>query len=155
VGARVVTGYDLEIENGGSIHIGDDVSISSRALLSSRKGGEIRVADNCFFGHNVKIVSDRARIVIGEDCLVAENVSIRAGNHGIRAETLIRLQENTAENISIGKDVWIGSGVVVLAGSNIADGCVIGANSVVRGFTEANTIYAGAPIRKIGLRSKD
>ena len=153
VGERVVAGYGLEVDNSGSISVGDDVSISCRALLSCYSGGAINIARNCFFGDNVKVVSERASISIGEDCLIAENVSIRASNHGIRAGTLIRLQQNVVADITIGKDVWIGCGTTVLAGALIADGCVIGANSVVRGVTEPNAIYAGSPIQKIGHRA--
>jgi acetyltransferase-like isoleucine patch superfamily enzyme len=155
VGARVVTGHGLEVDNHGFISIGDDVSICGRTLLSCGAGGSIGIGRNSFLGFNVIVASDRASISIGEDCLIAENVSIRAGNHGTKAGTLIRLQQNNVADISIGKDVWIGCGVAVLAGSSIADGCVIGANSVVRGETEPNSIYAGAPIRRVGLRGQE
>jgi acetyltransferase-like isoleucine patch superfamily enzyme len=133
--------------------IGDDVSISCRALLSCYRGGVINIGRNCFFGDNLKVVSERANISIGEDCLVAENVSIRASNHGTTVGTPIRLQQNIVADITIGRDVWIGCGTTVLAGSLIADGCVIGANSVVRGTTEPNAIYAGSPAQKIGYRA--
>lgn len=153
VGARVEAGFDLGVDNAGFVSIADDVSFANGVRLSCYQGGSITVGRNCFFGDAVKIVSDRANIVIDDDCLVAEQVSIRAGNHGTKAGALIRSQPNTVSDISIGKDVWIGKGVTVLAGSRIADGCVIGANSVVMGSTEPNTIYAGVPIRKVTVRA--
>lgn len=155
VGAKVEAGFDLGIDNAGFISIADDVSFSNGVRLSCYRGGSVKIGRNCFFGDAVKIVSDRANIWIDDDCLVAEQVSIRAGNHGIKAGMLIRSQPNTVSDIWIGKDVWIGKGVTVLAGSRIADGCVIGANSVVTGSTEPNTVYAGAPIRKITVRSQE
>ncbi len=155
VGARVEAGFDLGIDNAGFISLADDVSFSNGVRLSCYQGGSIKIGRNCFFGDAIKIVSDRANIWIDDDCLVADQVSIRAGNHGIKAGMLIRSQPNTVSDIWIGKDVWIGKGVTVLAGSRIADGCVIGANSVVRGSTDLNTIYAGAPIRKVTLRSQE
>jgi acetyltransferase-like isoleucine patch superfamily enzyme len=155
VGAGVTAGRDLEIYNDGLIKIGDQVSMASRVLLSSYRGGSIRIGEHSFLGDNVKIVSERANVSLGDGCLIAENVSIRASNHGTRSGTPMRLQPNDAADISIGNDVWIGHGVMVLAGSSIADGCVVGANSVVRGVTEPNTIYAGVPIRKIRSRSDE
>lgn len=155
VGARVEAGYDLCVDNAGFISIADDVSFSNGARLSCYRGGSIKIGSHCFFGDAIKIVSERANVWIDSDCLVAEQVSIRASNHGIKAGVLIRSQPNTVSDIWIGKDVWIGKGVTVLAGSRVADGCVIGANSVVTGSTEPNTIYAGAPIRKVGQRSQE
>jgi lipopolysaccharide O-acetyltransferase len=57
-----------------------------------------------------------------------------------------RLLTSTGE-VHIGRNVWLGDGVVVLAGSNIGDGAIIGANSVVAGTIPANSIAAGAPAR--------
>ena len=155
VGARVAAGFDLGIDNAGFVSIADDVSFSNGVRLSCYAGGSIKIGKHCFVGDAVKIVSDRANIWIDDDCLVAEQVSIRAGNHGTKSGELIRSQPNAVNDIWIGKDVWIGKGVAVLAGSHIADGCVIGANSVVMGRTEPNAIYAGAPIRKIAMRSQE
>lgn len=153
VGINVSVGKDLMIDNTGQVRIGNDVSIMSRCLISSYEGGSVRVGDNCFIGDNCKIVSDKANIVIGDDCLIAEDVVIRASNHGTQLGVLMRLQKNVVGDIQIGRDVWICRGVTVLAGAMVADGCVIGANSVVLGRTEINTIYAGVPIRKIKTRS--
>ena len=155
VGARVEAGFDLSIDNAGLISVADDVSFSNGVRLTCYRGGSIKIGGHCSFGDAVRIVSERANIWIDDDCLVADQVSILASNHGMKAGVLIRSQPNTASDIWIGKDVWIGKGVAVLAGSRIADGCVIGANSVVIGNTEPNTIYAGAPIRKIGMRSQE
>ncbi len=57
---------------------------------------------------------------------------------------------------TIGDNVFIGPGARVLGGITIADGIVIGANSVVtKSFYEPNTIIAGAPARKISDRGSD
>ncbi len=100
------------------------------------------------------VASDVGNILIDDDCLIAENVSIRASNHNTEIGVPIRCQTNVVKDIRIGRDVWIGKGAMILAGSQIADGCIIGANSVVRGSTEPNTIYAGVPIRKIKMRGE-
>lgn len=152
IGDNIYIGRDLLVDNAGNISIANNVSILNHCLLSSYQNGSIHVGENCFLGDNCKIVSERANIWIDDDCLIAEGVSIRASNHGTKAGVLIRLQKNSVSDIWIGKDVWIGKGATILAGSIVADGCIIGANSVVRGRTEANTIYAGVPIKKIKIR---
>lgn len=52
----------------------------------------------------------------------------------------------------IGHDVWIGCGAFVKKGVCVADGCVVGANSVLGHDTEPYGIYAGSPARLIRLR---
>lgn len=58
----------------------------------------------------------------------------------------------SCKGIIIEDDVWIGAGVKVLDGVTIAQGCVIGANSVVTKSTEPYGIYVGVPARKIKSR---
>ena len=50
----------------------------------------------------------------------------------------------------VGPDIWLGSGVIVLA--NIGQGCVIGAGSVVTRDTPDRAVAVGAPARVIKYR---
>ena len=47
----------------------------------------------------------------------------------------------------IGNNVWLADGVVVTPGSNIGEGCIIGANSVVVGHIPPYTMALGIPAR--------
>ncbi len=55
----------------------------------------------------------------------------------------------SAAPVRIGDNVWIGDGVAVLAGADIGDGCVLGANSVVTGPIPPRTIAVGSPARPV------
>ena len=55
--------------------------------------------------------------------------------------------------IKIGNDVWIGANCVILDGSVIPNGCVIGAGTIVRGRLEEYNVYCGNPIKKISERT--
>lgn len=65
--------------------------------------------------------------------------------------------------IIVGDNVFIGQNSIVLPGTVIGANCVVGAGSVVRGKLEANSVYAGVPVRRIkdlsdyrdGLLSRD
>jgi acetyltransferase-like isoleucine patch superfamily enzyme len=86
---------------------------------------------------------------------VAENVSIRDGNHQFKANPHFRLQETIAAPIEIGEGSGIGAGSVVLMGAKIAKGAFIGANSIVtkKSQIEENGIYAGNPLKFITKRN--
>lgn len=49
----------------------------------------------------------------------------------------------------IGNNVFIGWGATILGGSHIGDNVIIGANSVVSGNVDSNSVYAGNPARKL------
>lgn len=67
-------------------------------------------------------------------------------------EELGRMQQNYNEKVSIGNDVWIGRGAVVLSGVTIGNGAVVGANSVVTSDVPDYAIVAGAPAKLIRYR---
>ena len=108
LGENVTAGRGLYITNNGEISIGDNVSFANDAFLSTYAGGKLSIGSDCFFGDNCKIVTDRTTVSIGDDCLVAEHVSIRASNHGIKQGSIIRNQKNSVSPVFIGNDVWIG-----------------------------------------------
>jgi acetyltransferase-like isoleucine patch superfamily enzyme len=133
IGDNVTIGYDItfEIFRSGSLSVGDFVKFTQNILISS--GCEIRIGEYTLFG---------------------ENVSIRDGDHNSFVGEPITFQSSTYLPVYIGKDVWIGAGCFILKGSNIPDGVIVGANSVVlkSAQLENNCIYAGSPARKIGTR---
>lgn len=88
-------------------------------------------------------------IRIGEGSLFSNNIEIHSTDyHGIYNKNGERI--NPDKNIVIGRYVWIGMGSKVLKGTEIPDGVVVGAGSVVSGkFVEENTIIAGNPAKII------
>lgn len=51
--------------------------------------------------------------------------------------------------ITIGNDVWVAGGAIILPGVTIGDGCTIGAGSVVTRNVESYTVVAGNPAKVI------
>lgn len=152
VGSGVTARPGLFIHNGGKVVIGRNVSFGSGVDIACYPGGSVTIGDDVFVGNGCVIAAAGARIVIGSDCLIAEGVSVRAGDHGLAKDRPMRLQPVDLADVSVGRDVWLAKGVTVLAGSRLADGCVIAANAVARGETEPFGIYAGVPIKKVGER---
>jgi lipopolysaccharide O-acetyltransferase len=96
-------------------------------------------------------------VSIGNDVLVGSKVHITDHNHGrYEGEDGISSPLDPPASrplhgapVRIGNRVFLADGVVVLPGSDIGDGAIVGANSVVRGRLLPNTIYAGTPARPI------
>jgi lipopolysaccharide O-acetyltransferase len=93
---------------------------------------------------------------IGHDVLVGSKVHITDHNHGLYQGTEASSPQEapatrplSGATVRIGDRVFLADGVVVMPGSDIGDGAIVGANSVVRGRLPGNTIYAGAPARPL------
>jgi acetyltransferase-like isoleucine patch superfamily enzyme len=104
---------------------------------------------NVFVGRNTYFGAWKP-IRIGEDTLIGAYCYIISGNHRFAAPDLpIRSQGYDGAPITIGRNVWLGAHVIVLAGVTIGDNAVIGAGSVVTSSIPNAEIWAGAPARRI------
>jgi len=98
-------------------------------------------------GHSVGI-SCHQSLEIGDDVLIAGGCYISDNNHSIDPEGPRYLsQPLKGQPTVIGKGVWLGHNVCVLAGSHIGERSIIGAGSVVKGVIPAYSMAAGNPAR--------
>jgi acetyltransferase-like isoleucine patch superfamily enzyme len=96
-------------------------------------------------------------VSIGDDVLVGSKVHITDHNHGLyQGDVGVSSPQDPPATrplhgapVRIGHRVFLADGVVVLPGSEIGDGAIIAANSVVRGRLAPDTIYAGVPARPV------
>ena len=96
---------------------------------------------------NLTLVDD-TDIYIGDHTLFGPNVTLTAANHPLCAELRASgMQYNLP--IRIGKNVWLGAGVIVLPGVTIGDNSVIGAGSVVTKDIPEHVLAFGTPCRVI------
>ncbi len=151
-------GEQVFIESGFQCDYGDNISLGNNVFINinctfldgkreDKRISEGKQADNQKVEPDF-ITNNHGEIRIGDDCLIGPNVQLLAVSHDI--EPIKRLKRyNYIESIIIGKNVWLGGGVIVLAGVTIGDNSVIGAGSVVTKNVEENCFYAGNPAVKI------
>ena len=96
------------------------------------------------------ILSEQKNVVIGDECLFAIGAWIRTSDPHIIYDSDSRYRINPSKSVFIGDHVWCGQEVLLLKGSKVGSGCIIGGRSVVSGKELlSNTIYAGNPVKKI------
>lgn len=110
-------------------------------------GKNIEVGRNFFANYNCTIL-DVAKVVIGDNCQIAPNVSIYTAGHPVHPAARNTMYEYGI-SITIGDNVWIGGNVVICPGIRIGDNVVIGAGSVVTRDIPAWSLAAGNPCRVI------
>jgi acetyltransferase-like isoleucine patch superfamily enzyme len=117
--------------------------------------GDLVIGEDVFINAGCVIYTGNG-ITIGNHVAIAANCTISPVNHAYRDKSrLIRDQGFLPGKggVIIEDDVWIGANTVILDGSRIRRGCVIGAGSLVRGVLDSYGVYAGNPLRLISIRS--
>lgn len=121
-------------------------------------GKHISVGNNVIININCTFV-DCNRIEIGNNVLIASNVQIYTATHPV--DMAERLVENWTPSddipyfrtyalpVTIGDNVWIGGGAIILPGVTIGKNSVIGAGSVVTKSIPDNSVAVGNPCRVI------
>ena len=136
----------LKATDNGKIKIGNNVTISQGVQIIAR-GGMVKIEENVHIGVGVIIVA-LEEISIGAGTLIAEYVVIRDQDHIVNSKNLIS-SGFKVNKIKIKENVWIGSKSTILRKSEIEEGAVIGAHTLVRGKINANTLAVGIPAKMI------
>ena len=134
-GDNVFIEYGFHMDYGSSISLGDRTFINTNCTIVDGAQMDAANPNNC-------------KIDIGADCLIGPNVQLLAVFHDV--EPRARLTKcNYVDDIIIKNNVWLGGGVIVLAGVVIGENTIVGAGSVVTKSIEANSFYAGNPAVKV------
>lgn len=131
-GSGVNIGPTANFANAQNITLGDRVSVG---------------ANNCLWAGPGK-----GRIILGNDVLLAPNVMITAANYRFNDGSPVNDQAMDETDIIIGDDVWLGAGVVVLAGAEIGDGAIVAAGTIVRENVPPMAIVSGTGGNIVGKR---
>ncbi|MGX6604302.1 sugar O-acetyltransferase [Micromonosporaceae bacterium Da 78-11] len=122
-------------------------------------GSEIRPPFRCDYGSqtfvgartfvNFGLISlDVATVTIGDDVQIGPNVQLLTAYHPVAAGPR-RDKWEAARPITIGHNVWLGGGVLVLPGVTVGDNTVVGAGAVVTRDLPADVVAVGNPARVV------
>lgn len=118
-----------------------------RAPLRVDYGTQIHIGPGTFVNYGLTAL-DVVEIRIGANCQLANDIQLLTPIHPLEAEPR-REGWEAAEPITIGDNVWIGGGAIVLPGVTIGDDAIVGAGAVVTKDVPARTVVAGNPARMI------
>lgn len=110
-------------------------------------GCNIYVGNNFFMNFDC-VILDVAKVVIGDNCMIAPQVGIYTATHPI--EAIMRYSgKELGKPITIGNNCWIGGGAIINPGVTLGDNVVVGAGAVVTKSFGDSVVIAGNPAKII------
>ncbi len=118
--------------------------------LGATDGGTLRIGDRVFINQGATIVAS-LQITIGPDCRIGDYVAVYdTDHHPVEQHAEVRRAA-----VTIGRNVWLSRGAIVLPGVTIGDHAVVAAGSIVTSDVAARTLVAGNPARELRRLSAD
>ncbi len=144
-GARL--GADVEIgpfcHVGPRVALGDGVRLVSHVSLAgdTTVGARTRIFPFAAIGHqpqDLKYRGEPVRLVVGEECLIRESVTMNPGTEGGGSETKIGPRSVFLANAHVAHDCHIGEGVILSNNVMLAGHCQIGDYAILSGGSAAH-----------------
>ena len=110
-------------------------------------GHHCNFGKNVYANYNLTAVDD-THIYVGDNTMIAPNVILASAAHPLDPEER-RKGYQYNQPVHIGKNCWLGAGVIVVPGVSIGDDTVIGAGSVVTKDIPSGVVAVGNPCRVI------
>lgn len=141
--------------NDSKLEIGDRGRFSHGAIRLN-KNTKLIIGNDFSVGYNYNFVLyEYTSVFIGKDCMFSYNIFLRSNDghsiFDIKSKKNINSTKDISKNrkVLIGNHVWIGMCVTLLYNTNIGQGSIIGAASVVKTRIPNNCIAAGVPAKII------
>lgn len=131
---------EIVIGGGSSARYVIRVGSSSKVVIGRRLTTTDAVYMTAFEGSSIQI---------GRDCMLAGGVQIRADDAHPIFDVATGARVNLSKPVVIGDHVWLGEGCVVMGGSKIGTGSIVGMRSVVKCKAPNNCVLAGVPARVV------
>lgn len=157
MGPRSAIRLPRNIPNRDRVSMGAGCSVGRHSLLHAHNqyagtplDGRISLGDNVYVGGFVQI-NAMHHLQIGDGCVLSEFVYISDSAHGLdpRGGLIMEQPLESKGPVTIGRNVFIGYGCVVLHGVTLGDHCVVGARSVVTRSFPPYSMIAGSPARLV------
>lgn len=157
LGKSVKISSKASIYNADQIDLGDFSRIDDFCVISGRValGKYVHIAPFCLLAGGQK------GVFLDDFSGLAYQVQVFSQSDDYTGKTLTNptvaaaFKRETKKAVSLGRHVIVGAGSIIFPGVSIAEGCAVGAMSLVNRTTEPWGVYVGNPARRVKERKKD
>lgn len=135
-GKNSMIGFPVYIASPKTIHMEENSVIRSGVNIQNTENEHVYIGRYTAIGMNVTIVTNSHRCTVGvPHCLLgASHIN------------------DTAKDLHIDEDVWVGTGATILVGGDLGRGCIVGACSLVTKPVPPYALVVGSPARIVGVK---
>jgi acetyltransferase-like isoleucine patch superfamily enzyme len=157
LGVNVKISDKASIYNADQIEVGDNSRIDDFCVIS----GKIKLGKFNHITPMCLIAGGEPGVYLEDFCTLAYGVKVFSQSDDYSGETLTnslvdrKYKNEQFERVYLGKHVIVGAGSIIFPGVNLAEGCSVGAMTLVNRSTEPWGIYVGNPARRVKERKKD
>ena len=126
----------IEVDKSGVLSIDSGLRMKANAALTVRQHSSLYIEKNVFINRNT-IIAVRKSVHISEGVTIGPNVCIYDHDHARRKDEGVGY---ILGSIVIGKNVWIGAGVIITKGVTIGENAIVAAGAIVTKDVPPNTV---------------
>ena len=159
LGDNVLISDRASIHGAARIEIGANVRIDDFCVISAGADG-IRLGSHIHVAAGASVIG-AGQITLEDFCNISGRVSIYSSSDDYSGATMTnpmvpdQFKAVTVAPVRLGRHVIIGCGSVILPGTDLGDGCAVGALSLVSGIWPPFTLLAGSPAKRLRDRKQD
>lgn len=146
-GSPIVGKDSRFICNNGKIII-NNIGVRRYCEISASENSVIRLDKKVFLNNGCMIISHKS-ITIGENTRLGPNVLIYDHDYDYKNHHNFEKGIHNSKEITIGNGCWIGAGTIILKGTVLGDNCVVAAGSIIKGEYQAGTLIVQKRIENI------
>ena len=136
---------------GNTVRIGKRCYCDHANFWIEDSGNTVSLGEHTYLAGEIQLaVMEGTAISIGRDCLFSSPVKIRTGDSHSLLQKSTGQRINPSQSVTIGNHVWVGTDTTILKGVSVADGCVVGAGSLLcKTYENPNCVLAGVPAKEV------
>ncbi len=148
---NITIGENVSVTEGVSLNnitTGNNGKIRDHSVLFGSKEKPLKIGNDFFVGTSCYL-NGYEGLTIGDRVTIAHGARIFTDSGPNTSPWLQQHYPIQAGAVTIGDDVWIGAGAMILPGVTIGNKCVVGAGSVVKDDIPEGSVVAGSPAKVI------
>ena len=150
--ANINLGDSVEIDPSSSINnviFGDNVKIAKRCSVYGSPENLLEIGENSYVGMNSIVNGFSAKLKIGKNVSIAQNVNIMVDSGPNASPAMQRVFPIEKGPVTVGNDCWIGASAIIMPNVSLGEFCIVAANSYVNTSFPEFSIIGGTPARRI------
>ena len=150
--ANIHLGAGVEIDPSTSINniiIEDNVKIAKRCSIYGGPDNLLEIHADTYIGMNAIINGFNAKVIIGPNVSIAQNVNIMADSGPNASPEMQKVFPLEKGPVTISAHCWLGAGSIIMPNVTLGEFCVVAANSYVNQSFPSYSVIGGTPAKLI------